>query len=313
MNKRGKDKSHRMIEAKQNLYKISGVFRCTHDVHRHFKSELSPFYILREKNCYPDGCVYFNWKCRLLAKQKTCFRGFSYVGRKCFNCRYFYEDKQHHFPEFLGSGEEYHSFNERFEEFEVWVEDLKKRRVSVEGIIAHVVPALSLRLAGSHYRLDTNGFLIRFDEGYIDNSLFSDNYYLSISALTQNKMLFRKGDSLEFEANLSIDRGRFKFMKPGRIQFFDRGHDIPLRKADVLVAAKTFTIQENQPEKCLRCEHGVLVDLINSHNGPSRSVVCLKGIANYNLCTLNIDSPESGNNDTCINIEWKGKRCHHVL
>jgi len=302
-----------MIEAKQNLYKLSGVFRCTHDIHRHFKSELSPFYILTVKNCYPDGCVYFNWKCRLLAKQKTCFRGFSYVGRKCFNCRYFYEEKQHHFPEYIGSKDEFHSFNERFEEFEVWIQDLMTRRVAVEGNIANVVPALSMHQERSHYHLNANGFLVRFDEGYIDNCLFSDNFYLSISPLTQNKMLFRKGDSLEFEASLSIDRGRFKFTKPGRFQFFERGSDKPIRKADVLVASKTFTVQEKQPVKCLRCEHGVLVDFLSSQNGPSRCVICLKGIVDNNICTINCDTSDSLNDETCINIEWKGKSCHHVL
>ena len=302
-----------MIEQKQNLYKQSGVFRCIHDVHRHFKSELSPFYILTEKNCYPDGCVYFNWKCRLLAKHKTCFRGFSHVGRKCFNCRYFYEEKQHHFPEFVNTGDDFLSFMERFEEFEVWVNHLRNKRVSVEGIIGNVVPDLVMMKMGSGYALKANGFLIRFDDGYLDNTPFADTFYLSISALTQNKMLFRRGDSLEFEASLFIDRGRFKFKKSGRFHLFERGNDKPIKKVDVLVSLKTFSIQENQPEKCLRCEHGILVDLINPGIGPSRSVICLKGVANYNLCTLNMDTPDLNNNDTCINIEWRGKNCHHVL
>jgi len=302
-----------MIEQKQNLYKQPGVFRCTHDVHRHFKSELSPFYILTEKDCYPDGCVYFNWECRLLAKQKTCFRGFSHVGRKCFNCRYFYEEKQHHFPEFVKTSDDFPSFKERFEEFESWVNHLRSKRVAVEGIIGKVIPDLSMKQIGSGFVLKANGFLIRFEDGYLDNTLFADTFYLSISALTQNKMLFRSGDSLEFDASLFIDRGRFKFKKSGRFHFFERGSKKPMKKADILVSLKTSTIQENQPEKCLRCEHGVLVDLINPGNGPSRSLICLKGVQNSNLCTLNMDASDSNINDTCINIEWHGKNCHHVL
>ena len=116
-----------MIEPRKNIYKLPGVFRCNHESHRHFNSELSPYYILSEKNCYPDGCVYFKWKCRLLSKQKICFRGFSYVGKKCSNCRYFYEEKQHFSPQYIYSEKKSSRFVEEFEAFEQWVSDAQKK------------------------------------------------------------------------------------------------------------------------------------------------------------------------------------------
>ena len=302
-----------MLNTKKNLYKQPHTFRCIHDVHRHFKSEMSPFHILSKKQCYPNGCVYFQWKCRLLAKKKTCFRGFSYVGKNCFNCKYFYEEKRHQYPELIDQSDNEENFINQFVEFEEWIEDLKSRRVLCEGIIAGINPDLTLRRQGEKYRISARGFLIRFKEGYIDNHLFEDPFYLSISSMTQNKLLLREEDNLEFEASLLVDRGRLKFIKPGRFEFYNRGDNKPLRTNDILVAKETYTIQENQPAKCMNCVHGMLVDVENLDNGPSRATVCLQGIADYQYCTISVNTDDSLNGDSCANSGWKGKKCHHVL
>ena len=302
-----------MQNIKKNLYKQTHTFRCVHDIHRHFNSEMSPFYILSQKQCFPDGCVYFHWKCRLLAKKKTCFRGFSHVGNKCFNCKYFYEDKRHQYPELITTNDENGSFMDKFSDFEEWVDALKSSRVVCEGKIAGISPNLSLRQQNNHHNISAHGFLIRFEEGYIDNYLFEDSFYLSISPMSQNSLLLREGDNLEFEASLTIDRGRLKFIKSGRFQFFGRGVEKPLRKNDVLLALETYTIQENQPNKCMSCAYGTLVDVENSNNGPSRVMVCLQGVADYRYCALSVKISDSKNGETCINSTWKGKKCHHVL
>lgn len=302
-----------MQNAKKNLYKQSHVFRCVHDAHRHFKSEMSPFYILSEKQCFPDGCVYFYWKCRLLAKKKTCFRGFSHVGNKCFNCKYFYEDKQHQYPELIAGNENNSSFLDAFSDFEEWINNLQSKRVACEGKVAGISPDLSLKQQGNHRQISAHGFLVRFEEGFIDDMLFEDSFYLSLSAISQNKLLLRKGDNLEFEASLIIDRGRFKFIKSGRFQFYERGDEKPLRKNDVLVDLQTYTIQENQPGKCMDCTYGLLVDVDNHKNGPSRATVCLQGIADYRYCTVAVRTSDSDDSDSCINTSWGKNNCHHVL
>jgi hypothetical protein len=302
-----------MEYAKKNLYKQPHVFRCVHDVHRRFQSELSPFYILHQKKCFPDGCVYFQWKCRLLAKHKKCFRGFSQVGKKCFNCRYFYEEKEHQYPELMENGKDRASFMEAFEEFEEWVQELKAKRVPCEGTVSAVIPDLSLKQQRKTRQLLAHGFLIRFNEGFIDNTFFEDPFYLSISHQTQNQLLIRKDDSIEFEANLTIDRGRFKFNRSGRFQFYQRGEEKPLRNTDVVAALKTYTIQENQPEKCRRCQYGVLVDRESAKPGPTRAIICLQGIADYRYCTINIHTEDPNDHESCINTLWGNKKCHHVL
>jgi hypothetical protein len=185
--------------------------------------------------------------------------------------------------------------------------------VVCEGTIAGISPNLSLKQYGNQRKMSAHGFLIRFEEGFIDNHLLADPFYLSISAMTQNNLLLREGDNVEFEASLTIDRGRLKFIKSGRFQFYERGIEKPLRKNDVLVALETYTIQENQPNKCLDCAHGTLVDVENSNHGPSRAMVCLQGAADFRYCALAVKINDSENGETCINSTWKGKKCHHVL
>ena len=205
------------------------------------------------------------------------------------------------------------SFLEAFEEFEEWVQELMAKRVPCESTVSAVIPELSLKYQGGKQQLRAYGFLIRFDEGFINNCLFEDPFYLSISSQTQNQLLIRKDDVIEFEANLNIDRGRFKFNRSGKFQFYQRGEEKALRNADVLAALKTYTIQENKPEKCLRCQHGILVDRESATPGPSRATICLQGIADYRYCTVNVNTEDPNSHESCINTQWGNKNCHHVL
>ena len=131
--------------------------------------------------------------------------------------------------------------------------------------------------------------------------------------MSQNKLLIRKEDDLEFEASLLIDRGRLKFIKPGRFQFYTRGKGKPIRKNDMLSALQSYTLQENQPDKCMNCSYGMLVDIQKSNNGPSRTTGCLQGVADYKFCSIDLRTNNATSGDSCVNAKWKGKKCHHVL
>ena len=80
-------------EKMKNQYKRTDIFRCVHDVHQKFQNRISVYHILKEKQCYPQGCFYFRWRCKQLNKKNKCYRGFFHVGRKCFGCRDFYDEK----------------------------------------------------------------------------------------------------------------------------------------------------------------------------------------------------------------------------
>lgn len=282
-------------------------------MHRHFKSEMSPYHVLIAKNCYPDGCVYFQWKCRLLAKQKSCFRNFKNVGRECFNCKYFYEEKVHQYPESMLTESEYVEFMDEFDEFFDWIRSLQNKRVLCEGTVSSVRPDLAVEIYNSHSKIVLRGFLIGFQSGYLDNINFEDPFYLRISSISQNKLKIRTGDNLEFEANLNLDRGRLKFVRPGRFQFFERGSAPPPQKNELLVAINSATTQSGQPAKCLKCSKGVLADLTTHDVGPRRVIVCLMGMPDYQLCTYIDALDDSQDIEACANPKWKNAHCNYTL
>ena len=297
---------------RRNLYKQSDVFKCIHDAHLHFKAHISPYYILLEKKCYPHGCVYFRWKCKMLAKQHKCFRNFTKVGKECFNCRHFYEEKIHQYPEFVEPESKSAEFLENFDEFNEWVQELKNRRVQCEGKIYEVKPDFILKKHNQQYHLLITGYLISFQEGYIENQFFQDKFYLSISSSTQKQLIFRPDDELEFKANLKIDRGRFKFYKSGGFQFMQRGTADAVPKPD-LYSHPNFTLFTEQPPQCLTCQHGVLVDIDTQEPGPRRTVVCLQGMAEYKDCPIRILENMQEHADHCANSIWNEIRCQHPL
>lgn len=297
---------------KKNLYKQADIFKCVHDAHLHFKAQMSPYHILIEKKCYPHGCVYYRWKCKLLAKQYKCFRNFTRVGRGCSNCRYFYEEKIHQYPEFQEAPSKSTEFLQQFEEFNEWVQQLKNKRVPCEGAVIEVKPDFVLKKEGINYRLILPGYLVCFREGFIDNQCFEDMFYLSISTLTQKKLLFRKDDILEFEARLILDRGRFKFIKSGSFHFQQRGEIHAIPNLDTLTY-KNFSIHMDQPAPCLNCQHGALVDIETSDPGPRRTVLCLQGIPEYKDCPIYALQSIAEHSDRCANSGWNDFKCRQLL
>jgi hypothetical protein len=302
-----------MTETRYNLYKKRQAFRCVHDVHEHFKAEMSPFHILVQKQCYPHGCIYFKWKCRLLAKRKKCFRNFENVGRECFNCRYFYEEKIHQYPEFMDGAEEFSSFSESFREFEEWVGDLRSRRVAVEGTVNFVSPELTVVNTSAAPGIRFTGFLVRFQRGYIDNVPFEDPFFLRISAITQQQLKIRRDDEMDFMARLEIDRGRFRFIKSGNFNFYQRGtSEIPDRSW-VLDRIGKSRIHSVQNAKCLSCRYGNLADIQNAGPGPSRALVCFMGIADAETCERQEIIDRDDTSESCANPKWQGKGCHQPV
>ncbi len=251
----------------------------------------------------------FHWKCKLLAKRKKCFRNFSVVGRKCFNCKYLVEQKEHQYPQFLNPVEDADAFFERFEQFEEWVNALSTRRVHCEGTIQSVKPDMIFRYDQNKKHLRLRGFLVSFNEGFIDNRYFTDRFYLHLSSELQNRLLLREADEIEFDANLKIVKGRFEFIKAGRFEFMMRGKSKPIKKSDALVALNTYTVQKNQPSKCLGCKFGLLTDIQNKYTGNQRELICLKGVADYRECAVSILDSSEDNRDFCANDQY----CNHAL
>lgn len=296
----------------RNLYKKNNIFICKHDIHKHFSSKISVYHILEKKKCYPDGCVYFKWKCKVLAKKKKCHRNFTKVGKNCFSCKYFYEEKIHQFPQIVIDQNEKTEFEYRYAEFCDWINSLKDKRVFCEAIIDSIAPDFVLYNNNGKYNIGLRGFLLIFKEGFIDDQHFEDTFFLHLNSNTQNKFRFREEDELEFKANVKIVDGKLELFSAGSFNFYLRGKTKPLLKSDLLVSISTATTFAQPYPKCHSCKFSILPKIQNVHFGKKRVLVCTKGINEPDYCVERLEK-KLQNSDKCENDMWEKLNCNHTL
>ncbi len=296
----------------RNLYKQNCIFVCKHDIHKHFSSKMSVFHILEEKKCYPDGCVYFKWKCKTLAKKKKCHRNFTTVGKHCFSCKYFYEEKIHQFPQLLVEGKAKDIFFEYYDEFCDWLASVENKTVFCEGVVHSVVPDFLINNINGKIGLGLKGFLIIFKEGFIEDKHFEDSFYLHLDSMHQNKLRLRRDDEVEFKAILKEKDGRIELVAPRQFNFFLRGKSKPLLRSELLVSLNTATTFNKQPEKCKKCNFSVIPKFQKKRQGSNRILICSKGIQESELCMENVE--RSGLYfESCENDKSEGDSCSRTL
>ena len=271
----------------KNPYKRTDIFRCVHDAHRKFQNKISVYHILKEKNCYPNGCFYFRWRCKQLNKKNKCYRGFTHVGRKCFGCRDFYEEKIHNFPELQVSLKDFNEFRNSITEFEDWLEEVNHKQMEIAGEIAEIKPHFKKKIYPKTSYLSFRGYLLIFKEVYLDRIQFEDPVYGFISAQYYKSLGLARGDRVEAFAQLGVESGRLVLSrlrgvlvtKGSETQYWD--------EQKVVVAQEMASEFNDQPDECLQCRFGSLVDVEyykDSHAFSHRSMLCLKGVADYKNC-----------------------------
>ncbi len=271
----------------KNQYKRHDIFSCNHSSHFRFGGAVSTYYILSEKKCYPEGCINFIWKCRLLNKGHACPKKFTHVGRKCFSCKQYYEEKYCQQPRLKVSQEEYDKFLLDKEDFDYWLDQNQGREVEIEAELAGVKPNLIAN--GSHRgrRLRFSGWILIFRGVYVDYDFFEDTAFAWISEKTQDRWSFSAGARFEARAKFNFQRGRLVFNRLHQVEIKRRGKTDPPDINRILVAAETATGFPVQPEKCLKCPEGMLVENAGNSrdsNGPKRQMICLRGVKNPSEC-----------------------------
>lgn len=274
----------------RNEFKRMDVFRCRHDSHEKFEYKVSAFHILDRKRCFPHGCVYFRWRCKLMEKGKACYRGYSHIGRLCPGCQYFSEDKVNNRPELRLPAEEYADWHERYTEFAEWVEGMQNRQVNVLGVVSAVKPRFQRFLYPKSSELHLHGFQISFSEAYVERDHLEDECYAIIGRKTQDRLQLAAGTKLEFHGTFTLNRGRILFDKVHRIEIHERADEqAEWNSSKALVARTVATGFEWQPAKCLKCKYGVLAD-VEDRRQPEmierRQLYCLQGMPHPDLCTL---------------------------
>ena len=273
-----------------NQYKRIDVFRCSQEAHRRFEGRVSVYHVLKEKQCYPHGCIYFLWHCVLLEKGNRCIHGFQYTGKVCKGCTYFTEEKIHLQPELMLDETEYACFQDQLYDFEAWLDDVRFKRLSVAGRIKHVKPWFERRILPTEKHTKLFGYIIVFKRGFIGNEDFHDTIYIRVSESLMKTYQFVPKMKIEMHGEIREDRGRIIVHRPKRIEIIKSGWGKPMTRDYALVAMKTSTVLKEQPEHCLACRWGALIDVFDRTEWEERryrSLCCLKGIADPDGCYVN--------------------------
>ena len=275
-----------------NPYKRLDVFKCKSLGHAKFENRVSVHHVLRVKNCYPQGCIYFLWRCHLLNKGQSCTRGYRHVGRKCFGCRHYFDEKIHNQPILLLSDDDYIHFLNELDDFEDWLDSINDRYLDIQGTIKTIKPALTkiIHHQGNHLKL--TGYFIHFDESFIDTVHWEDHCYALIYPDQQERFQFAAGDKIEFRAKVELKEGRLIFQKLNNIEFLNRSRKPTWSKSQALVVKHSTISLNNQPTKCLHCDQGILVDVIDKSRPQwerSRELFCLKSFPDPDLCYYTVE------------------------
>lgn len=270
-----------------NQHKRIDVFRCNLEAHRDFSGKVSVHHVLREKACFPQGCLYFLWKCVLLEKGRNCIHRYGHAGKKCKGCTYFVDEKVNLQPTLLLDSADYERFLIELDEYETWFEHIRIKRQNIMGRISAVKPWFekTVRRGESHTRLW--GYILLFKKGYIGTDHFEDAFYVRVSENLMQAFHFVPKMKIELTGEIRQDRGRIVVMHPGKVEILSKGWGVPWTRERALVAVRTATDFKKQPESCLACPWGALADIMDLSDCEERrfrNLYCLKGIADPESC-----------------------------
>jgi hypothetical protein len=266
----------------KNVYKRHDVFRCSQEAHREFDGRVSVYHVLREKSCYPQGCLYFVWHCVRMEKGVPCIKGYSYVGRACRGCTYYDEEKVHLQPERMLEADAYERFLEELDDFETWLEENRYRRLNIQGRIKSIKPWFQQVLYHEERQIRLRGYILVFRTGFIGMTHFEDTFYVRVSESLMKHMNFVQKMKVEMTGELREDRGRIVIHRPKRVEIIKPGWGRPWTRDKALVAVRTATLLKQQHESCISCRWGALADVTDRREREERryrNLYCLKGIA----------------------------------
>jgi hypothetical protein len=270
-----------------NPLKRNDVFRCHQEAHQRFGGAVSAYHVLREKKCWPAGCIYFLWHCVRLEKGNRCPHKFTVPGKKCSGCTHYVEEKLHFQPELLLDTEACNRFYEDLEAFDAWFEKASSVRQAVAGRIATIKPWFEKTVFsdGSHLRL--RGYLLVLKKGFIGMEALDDVFYVRVPRTLMQQIRFVPKMKLEMTGEIREDRGRIVVHHPKAVEVLNRGWGWPWTDDRALVSVKTATLMMDQPDHCLACPWGALADVVDRSEPDEikyRNLFCLKGIADSDAC-----------------------------
>jgi len=275
----------------KNMYKIKGLFVCKHPLHERFDFAVSPYHILKQKKCYKQGCIEFLWRCNISNKGKKCPRGYKHVGRNCFSCKYYYEEKICRVPETLVDNKTLKKYLAELEEYEYWLSTVENKRVRFSGEIAAVVPSLLKVIDNDKTSMRLTGFLIKFERGHIGYDLFDDTIYLRVGSTFLKKHIPAPDDEIELEAQLINDRGRVILIKPSHVELDHKGGEQIIDFSKALVGKTTGADVLDDIRLCRDCPYGSHLEVQVTGVKPDnfRRFYCLRGVEYAYNCPVRLE------------------------
>ncbi len=275
----------------KNPYKRTDVFACNYQGHAKFNHRVSVYHVMRQKKCYPQGCILFRWSCELMNKGKRCHRGFNYMGRLCEGCTSYLDEKIHYQPRILISGREFDEFQNEVEEFDEWVMEHQDRDLDIMCEVSSIKPRFKKTISNGRGQLRLDGYVVVMRYGFIGLTEFDDYFYANMSPNQQDRLRLAPGDKFEAKGRMKLDHGRVLFHKLWGVIFDYRSSQPTWNNSKALVARSSATEFKIQPESCIKCKYGSLVDTIELVDGQkkfSRSLFCLEGIRNPQECLVSV-------------------------
>lgn len=273
----------------KNAYKNLSIFKCVHEAHRGFENQMSVHHILNKKGCFPHGCFHFKTECKLFKQGKPCYRGYKKMGRNCNGCRHFYDEKIYNRAELQVSEEEYREFQRELDVFEDWVEEHQHREHEIHGKVDGVKPLFRKRAFHKGESFSFNGFLLIFRELFIGRTHMEDFVYARVSPKTYKSLQLGRGDVISANATLTLDNGRLVMKRLRRIDIEERGEAPVWSESSALVAREGATQISHQPEGCVKCPFGALIDVEDMKYDTTkhyRQLYCLQGVKDYRICPV---------------------------
>jgi len=273
----------------KNPYKRMDVFRCNQEAHRHFQGRVSVYHVLKEKRCYPEGCLYFIWHCMLLEKGNRCIHGYNTVGKRCQGCTYYNDEKVHLQPDRILDETSYDAFLDEFDDFESWLESVRYKNLPIAGRIKIIKPWFELTRLHRENHGKLRGYLLVFKHGFIGNQPFEDTFYVRISEKLMKIFSFVPKMKVELMGEVREDRGRIVIHRARNVEIHSRGWGRPWNRDRALVAVKTASLLKNQTDQCLACPWGALADVIDKQDqevNRYRHLYCLKGVSDPESCCI---------------------------
>jgi len=240
--------------------------------------------------------VEFLWKCHDLDKGKKCPKDFKHVGRGCFSCKKFYDEKMTYRPETDLDGKALKRFMDELLDYRGWLDGMRGKSTRFTGTIESVMPHLKMTIENGRNRVYMDGFYVSFKDGYFDNDFFDDKIYVRVNGRLLSRTEAAPGDELECDAIFAEERGRIILINPKNIEIEKNGGKgcITSSRASsrAQVARATGKIIAGSIEKCKDCGYCSLIDIEDrSRRGIThyRRFYCLRGISDSENCPARIE------------------------